>query len=89
MLERSTSLLEFPCEFPIKIFGAAIPEFEAAVTSIIIKHIPDFDPSHLQFRPSKGNRYQAITVTITAISQQQLDAIYQDLCSHELIIMTL
>ena len=86
---RPTSLLEFPCEFPIKVFGAAIPEFEAAVASIIIKHIPDFDPTRFELRPSKGNRYQAITVTVTAISQQQLDAIYQDLSSHELIIMTL
>lgn len=90
MTDRQTpQLLEFPCEFPIKVFGAAIPEFEAAVAAIIRKHLPDFDTSRFDIRPSKGHRYQAITVTITATSQEQLDAIYLDLTSHELIIMTL
>lgn len=89
MIEPPASLLTFPCQFPIKVFGAAIPELEVAVTRIIEKHIPHFDPINMDFRLSKGNRYQSITVTVTAISQQQLDAIYQDLSADELIIMTL
>ncbi len=89
MIDYQKPLLIFPCEFPIKVFGAAIPEFATAVAQIIRKHIPDFDTSTFNIRPSKGKRYQAITLTITATSQTQLDTIYLELSAHELIIMTL
>lgn len=89
MTERQPPLLEFPCEFPIKVFGAAIPEFEQAVTSIIRQHIIELSDSSFDIRPSKNNRYHAITVTVLATSQEQLDAIYRELSSHELVIMTL
>ena len=36
----------------------------------------------------KGN-FVSITVTITATSQQQLDAIYQDVTDHEDVLMAL
>jgi putative lipoic acid-binding regulatory protein len=87
--QPKASLLEFPCAYPIKVFGAAIPELIQAVLTIVQKHAPDFDKTTLEIRASKNHRYQAITATVSATSQAQLDAIYQDLSSHELIIMAL
>lgn len=88
-VDEQTSLLEFPCSFPIKVFGAAVPELEQAVLHILQKHTAEFDPSSLILRPSKGGRYYALTITIEAASQAQLDALYRDLSAHELVIMTL
>lgn len=83
------SLLEFPCRFPIKAFGREGEAFEAAVRGIIEAHVPARDREPFQHRPSRQGRYSAITVTITATSQDQIDAIYRALSAHELVLMAL
>ena len=40
-------------------------------------------------RLSSGDKYLSLTVTFTAESKDQLDAIYEDLNGHELVLMTL
>ncbi|MEE9354511.1 MAG: DUF493 domain-containing protein, partial [Methylococcaceae bacterium] len=40
-------------------------------------------------RPSRQGKYTAVTVTIQATSQSQLDSIYQDLTRCEEILMAL
>ena len=37
--EPKETLLTFPCDFTIKVFGTASPAFDAAVSDIIHKHI--------------------------------------------------
>lgn len=86
--ERET-LLEFPCDFPIKIMGKNHVDFEAAVITIFNQHVDDFGEHALKSRESKNGNYLSITVTISAQSQSQLDNIYQDLSSHELVMMAL
>jgi len=83
-LEDGETLLEFPCEFPIKAMGLACDELEIAVIEIINRHVTDLGEGALTMRPSKNGKYTAITVTITACSKQQLDDIYYDLtaCEH-------
>jgi len=83
------SLLNFPCSFPIKAMGINSEEFEIAVLSIIKKHSPELEESAIKTRSSKGGKYLAITVTIDAQSQAQLDHIYTELSSHELVTMAL
>lgn len=83
-LEEGETLLEFPCEFPVKAMGLACDEFEIAVIEIINRHVDDLPEGALSMRPSKNGKYTAITITITAQSKQQIDAIYLDLtaCEH-------
>lgn len=81
------SLLTFPCEFPIKVMGKKSDEFEIAVLGIIRKHFKDIPSNALQVRDSAKGHYLAITVTVTAQSQEQLDAMYQELSAHELVLM--
>jgi putative lipoic acid-binding regulatory protein len=38
---------------------------------------------------SKGGKYLSLTVTLTATSREQLDALYRELNAHELVLMTL
>jgi len=83
-LKEGETLLEFPCEFPVKAMGLACDELEIAVIEIINRHVDNLAEDALQIKPSKTGKYTAITVNITALSKEQLDAIYLDLtaCEH-------
>jgi putative lipoic acid-binding regulatory protein len=83
-LEEGETLLKFPCEFPVKAMGLACDELEIAVIEIINRHVEDLAEDALRMKPSKNGKYTAITITITARSKDQLDAIYMDLtaCEH-------
>jgi len=83
-LKDGETLLEFPCEFPVKAMGLACDELEIAVIEIVNRHVEDLAEGALKMKPSKTGKYTAITVTITAHSKEQLDAIYMDLtaCEH-------
>ncbi len=83
------SLLTFPCDFPIKVFGTATDEFETTALSIIHKHVPNLPENSLRSRPSKDNKYLAITVTVPINSQKQLDDIYIELTACPLVLMAL
>ncbi len=83
------SLLTFPCQFPIKVMGKSNLEFDLLVIDIVRRHIPDLHENAVKTRPSKGANYTAVTVTITATSKAQIDAIYLDLTSHPQVLMAL
>jgi hypothetical protein len=85
----STGGLSFPCEFVIKVFGLATDEFETQVLSLIRKHQPHLAENALRSRPSKDNKYLALTITLHAESREQLDAIYRDLSADPLVLMAL
>ncbi len=90
----SDTLLEFPCDFPIKVFGRGSEDFESLVVELVSRHVElDGDGEASAFevsvRSSKGGRYHAVSVTIRAHSKAQLDAIYTDLSGHERVIMAL
>jgi hypothetical protein len=84
-----SSLLAFPCDFPIKIMGRKQPGFAQAVTDIVLKHAPDFDLATVQMRPSRKGRYLSVTCVVRATSREQLDALYQELCDHPAVVMVL
>ncbi len=86
---QDTSLLEFPCTFPIKAFGQDNGEFEMIVTEIIRRHVPDLADDAITTRPSAGGKYLAVTATFTATSREQLDNLYRELSAHKLILMLL
>jgi putative lipoic acid-binding regulatory protein len=85
----SETLLEFPCEFPIKAFGHSGPELSSHVFEIVQRHAPDTTKDRLTLRGSNAGKYVAVTVTITATSKAQIDAIYQDLTASPIVIMAL
>ena len=56
MSEEKTTLIEFPCTFPVKIMGAHHPEFENTILDVIREHAPDTESHQISTRPSsKGN----------------------------------
>jgi len=83
------TLFEFPCDFPIKAIGRDNGEFLALVISLIQPHTEPLQDTAITTRPGNKGNYLAVTVTITATSKLQLDAIYMDLSAHPDIIMAL
>jgi uncharacterized protein len=83
------SLLAFPCDFPIKVMGRKQPGFAQAITDIVMKHAPDFDPATVGMRPSRQGRYLSVTCVVRATSREQLDRLYRELCDHPGVVMVL
>ena len=88
----SESLLEFPCEFPIKAFGRTddgAQAFADLVFELVEQHVENLTREQLSLNASSNGRFIAVTVNITATSQQQLDNIYQSLTDHDQVVMSL
>ena len=85
----TASLLDFPTPFPIKIMGRREGGFTTAVIEIVRRHAPDFAPATLETRPSREGKYISLTATVNATSQEQLDALYRELCDHPTVVMVL
>ncbi len=89
MTDARQSLLEFPCDFPLKIMGPRTDDFAQVVAAVVVRHAPDFDPATTEMRPSKAGNYLALTCTIRAVSQAQLDSLYRELSSHPMVKVVL
>ena len=88
-LVAESSPLAFPCDFPIKVMGRKEPGFAQAVSAIVLKHAPDFQPASIEMRPSRQGTYLSLTCSVRAVSREQLDALYQELCDHPAVVMVL
>lgn len=87
--EQQETLLEFPCDFPIKIMGADETAMIASLTGALQTHAPDSAGAELVKRPSAKGNYLSITVTIVATSKPQLDSIYEMLTASEAVLVAL
>lgn len=83
------SLLQFPCEFPIKAMGRVAEDFDALVVGIVRRHVPDLEDTSISTRLSQKGNYISITVTINAQSREQVDNIYQELASNQRVLIAL
>jgi len=88
MKERA-SLLEFPCDFPLKVMGRSESGFEARALAIVRSHLPDFDAANMHSAASRKGNYLSVTFDLRATSQEQLDALYRELTACEEILMVL
>jgi putative lipoic acid-binding regulatory protein len=87
MIDTDSCLL-FPCSFPVKVMGLNNGEFDSAVTAIFEKHVGS-EPISYSRRLSSSNKYLSITGTFMARNRRQVDALYQELNDHDLVLMTL
>ncbi len=83
------ALLDYPTQFPLKVFGNQNDDFEATVVALIRARIPQAEHIDIRRRSSKGGKYIALTLTFTAYTQQQLEDIYQDLYDCDQVVMSL
>jgi putative lipoic acid-binding regulatory protein len=86
---QSESLLEFPCDFPIKVMGHAHPAFQETIVTVIRSFDSGFDAQSVETRPSSGGNYLGLTVTVRATSRAHLDDIYRALTGHPMVKVVL
>lgn len=84
-----TTLIEFPCFFPIKIIGSNSPDFLEEMRQISMSHFPNIEEDALTHKMSKDSNYLAITVTVYAENQEMLDTFYRAITQHPEVKMVL
>ncbi len=87
--EAKESLLEFPCQFPIKMMGRSSTDFRSIAIALVETHTGEIATSAIRSAPSSNGRFVSITVEIEAQSQAQLDAIYHDLSASQDVLVAL
>ena len=89
MLNPVDSLIEYPCDFPIKIMGAMQDAFAQTMVDVVSTYDAEFHAGKLEMRPSTKGNYLSLTVTVRATSREQLDNLYRALSSHPMVKMVL
>ena len=84
-----TTLIEFPCDFPIKVMGINDPGFVPSLVALALQFDPQFNPDSITLRASRQGTYQGATLTVRAINQTQLDGLYRCLTQHPLVKVVL
>jgi len=78
-------IFNFPCDYPIKVFGLNQPDFEKTVCNIVEIYAGKLHANQTTIKHSSKGKYISITVRIIATSRQQLNAINKDLQSCPLV----
>lgn len=86
---NTDSLIQYPCQFPIKVMGLQRDGFAEAMTEVALRFDPTFDSAHIELHASSQGRYLGITLTVTATSREQLDNLYRALTSHPMVKVAL
>lgn len=88
-MSEGESLLEFPCEFPLKVMGRDDEAFRSVTRSIVEKHVGPLAATQVTERSSREGRFLALTYTFNAGSRAQLDALYQELTDSGVVLFAL
>ena len=83
------SLIEYPSDFPIKIMGVMHETFAQTIVEVVTIHDPTFHAGKVEMRPSSKGTYLALTVTVRAVSREQLDNLYRELSAHPMVKVVL
>ena len=87
-MNRNPSL-KFPMEFPVKIMGRDTHEFHAAVAAILAEHVAPMESLNVTRQASSAGRFVSLTVSFSADSREQLDALYRALSGNPHVLVAL
>jgi len=85
MTNTKEDIFNFPCDYPIKIFGENQPDFEKTICNIVETYTGKLHANQISTKYSSERKYISLTVRIIATSRKQLDDINQDLQSCPLV----
>jgi putative lipoic acid-binding regulatory protein len=89
LMKEKESLLEFPCDFPIKAIGRTDSGFEAMALGIVRHHVPEFETEDMRSAVSRNGNYLSVTFTVRVNSRQQLDDLYRGLTACKAVLMVI
>lgn len=82
-----STLLTFPCELPIKVFGRNVARFRDAALAIVRARYGEVP--RVTEHASREGSYLALTITVCATSRAEIDAVYEALCASDDVLMVL
>ncbi len=82
-------LLEFPCDFTIKVVGRSDDNFRAHIELIVRKRFPKIKDSAFSQRLSREANYLALTIVVHVKNRAELDSLYEELSASPKVIMAL
>jgi len=82
-------LIEFPCDFSIKVIGKDCADFLNSVSEIMRSHSQVYSEINVKKNKSKKGNYISITCDVYVTSQNELDKIYIDLSKNKNILFVL
>ncbi|MFO7285934.1 MAG: DUF493 domain-containing protein [Gammaproteobacteria bacterium] len=88
-MSDAESLLTFPCDLPVKVFGRNVEAFRQAAIAIVERHCGEIGADRISEQLSRHASYAALTIVVHAESRAQMDALYRDLTSSPDILMAL
>ncbi len=84
MSDADETLLEFPCDFPLKVMGDDNQTLRDFVQEVIAVHAPATPQDAYSEKLSRNGKFVSITILIRAESKKQLDTIYSQFSASEL-----
>lgn len=70
------ALIEFPCEFLLKITGKNEEDFEARIITLLKTIDPDLDTHKIKKNYSKTGKYISLSVLLYVTEQSHVDQAY-------------
>lgn len=89
MQDQEPPRIEFPCDYPVKVLGRSVDDFERVVVEVFERHAPGFDQETITIRASRKGTFCALTAIITATGPEQLQALHADLMATGLVQMVI
>lgn len=81
--------IEFPCDYPIRIFGEASEEFQPRMLAVLEQQKVTFKHDSIRCRPSKAGAFLSLKIVIWAEGKDQLASLFEALKKTGLVKMVL
>jgi putative lipoic acid-binding regulatory protein len=72
-------LLQFPCEYPIKVVSRVGPDVRSALDAVFIRHAGAAALNGVTERPSGKGNFVSVTYTIEARSETHIAGLFAEL----------
>lgn len=87
--DNGETLLEFPCNFDLKVFVKPEVGVDQQILELLEPHIGKIPLSACQRKVSRTGKYVSLTVNYVATSKKQVDAVYAELGNCPLVVMAM
>ncbi len=82
-------IIQFPCDFLIKIIGKNTSSFESDILNIAQQFYPEITEQAMTSQMSKTGIYRSLSLSVYAKDQATLDGLYHALTKHPHVNMVL
>jgi hypothetical protein len=79
MTNATETLMEFPCEVPIKVMGRNSDDFRGIMLAAVEAHLGPVSPDCVAERPSRAGHFISLTITIHVDTHDTLRRVYSAL----------